>query len=84
MKQENKSVKVKTKDGAPATEAQPRPQSPTREQIQRRAYEISQTRGGASGHALDDWLLAEVELKAEMGLSQVNPVRPERRSSPQD
>jgi hypothetical protein len=37
--------------------------SPTREQIEARAHEIYLQRGGAGGHALEDWLTAENELK---------------------
>jgi hypothetical protein len=35
---------------------------PTRLDIERRAYEIYLVRGGADGHAVDDWLQAEKEL----------------------
>jgi len=35
---------------------------PTRFDIERRAYEIYLLRGGADGHAIDDWLQAEKEL----------------------
>jgi len=38
-------------------------QLPTTEEIERRAYEIYLTRGGAQGHDLEDWLNAERELK---------------------
>ena len=41
---------------------------PTIEQIQKRAFEIYQACGCVSGRELDDWLLAEKELKAEMEL----------------
>jgi hypothetical protein len=37
----------------------------TREQIEKRAYEIYQRRGGLDGTDLDDWLVAERELFAE-------------------
>ncbi len=40
------------------------------EHIRLRAYQIFQTRGSASGHDLDDWLVAEIELKAEAGVRQ--------------
>jgi Protein of unknown function (DUF2934) len=36
--------------------------SPTREQIERRAYEIYLERGGEAGNELADWLAAEAEL----------------------
>lgn len=35
------------------------------ENTQRRAYEIYQARGSAPGRALDDWLQAESEVRAE-------------------
>jgi hypothetical protein len=35
------------------------------ERIARRAYEISQSRGGNDGRALDDWLQAEREIDGE-------------------
>jgi hypothetical protein len=35
------------------------------ERIARRAYEISQARGGDQGRALDDWLQAEREIDGE-------------------
>jgi hypothetical protein len=41
---------------------------PTPEQIQKRAHEIYEARGGAPGHEWDDWLLAEQQLRAELGL----------------
>ena len=37
-------------------------EEPTRLDIERRAYEIYLVRGGADGHAVDDWLQAEKEL----------------------
>jgi DUF2934 family protein len=37
--------------------------SPTKEQIAARAHELYLQRGGADGHALEDWLMAENELK---------------------
>jgi len=36
---------------------------PTEEQIRERAHEIFLARGGCSGNALEDWLIAEKELK---------------------
>jgi hypothetical protein len=36
---------------------------PTAEEIRQRAHEIFLVRGGAPGHELEDWLLAERELK---------------------
>jgi hypothetical protein len=38
---------------------------PSLEEIRQRAYEIHVERGGAYGQDLEDWLQAEVELKAK-------------------
>ena len=35
----------------------------TREEIERRAYEIYLARGTTDGHALEDWLQAEHEIR---------------------
>jgi Protein of unknown function (DUF2934) len=35
---------------------------PTHEQIAERAYQLYEERGGEDGHALEDWLKAELEL----------------------
>jgi hypothetical protein len=39
--------------------------SPTREQIEARAYELYLQRGGEHGHDVEDWLIAENELKQQ-------------------
>ena len=36
---------------------------PMEQQIQQRAYELSEQRGRTDGHELDDWLQAEREIK---------------------
>jgi hypothetical protein len=41
----------------------------TREQIEKRAYEIYLQRGGVDGTDTEDWLIAERELLGEEGLS---------------
>ena len=41
----------------------------TREQIEKRAYEIYLQRGGMDGTDMEDWLVAEHELLGEEGLS---------------
>jgi hypothetical protein len=55
----------RSRAGRPATsEAVPAiPHNGNREEIERRAYEIYQERGGSHGAALDDWLQAERELR---------------------
>jgi hypothetical protein len=58
MKQRNRSAKSEP------TKARPEPPAPTPEQIQQRAYEIYEARGGAPGCDWDDWLQAERELKS--------------------
>ena len=40
-----------------------RPAAETNGDIARRAYELYETRGGEHGRDLDDWLLAENELR---------------------
>ncbi len=40
----------------------PGKESPSREEIERRAYEIYLERGGSHGQDLEDWLQAEREL----------------------
>jgi hypothetical protein len=47
-----------------SSDKKPKPQSPTHEQIRARAYQIFLARGGTPGHEIDDWLLAEIELKS--------------------
>ncbi len=51
------------------------------EEVQKRAYAIFQTRGGAPGHELDDWLLAEAELRTEMALVSGNKARSSQSST---
>jgi len=34
-----------------------------REEVERRAYQIYLSRGGQDGHAVEDWLQAESELR---------------------
>lgn len=39
-------------------------------ELNKRAYEIFQQRGGSHGSDLDDWLVAEKELKKKYGIEQ--------------
>jgi hypothetical protein len=39
------------------------PQPDDEAQIRRRAYEIYEARGRVAGHELEDWFLAEAEVK---------------------
>lgn len=41
-------------------------ENPSREQIERRAYEIYLQRGGVDGSDVADWIMAEEELKASL------------------
>jgi hypothetical protein len=59
MKKQNRNQKLHPNGASPATTAQP----PTIDEIRIRAHEIFQTRGGIPGRELEDWLLAEHELK---------------------
>jgi hypothetical protein len=43
--------------------AEPTVLTPIEQQIQQRAYELYEQRGGTEGHGLDDWLQAEREIK---------------------
>ena len=45
---------------------EPRPGESRLDRIARRAREIYETRGGAHGRDLDDWLAAEREIDAEI------------------
>jgi hypothetical protein len=47
-----------------SNERQPTTKSPTREEIERRAYELYLARCCADGYAVEDWLQAEQELQA--------------------
>jgi hypothetical protein len=67
MKRRTQNARTQTDDKVDQAAAQPRPPAPTPERIQRRAYELFEARGGGPGHELDDWLLAEHELKTEIG-----------------
>ena len=49
---------------------------PSREEIERRAYEIYLRRGGVDGSDVADWVLAEEELKAAVSVAQ--PETPKR------
>jgi hypothetical protein len=40
---------------------------PSQDEIERRAYQIFLERGGTDGHAQEDWLQAEYELRREKG-----------------
>ena len=66
MKRRTNNGRTLTNAKVEPTAAQPKPPAPTPEQIQKRAYEIFEARGGGPGHELDDWLLAQHELKAEV------------------
>jgi hypothetical protein len=52
------------------TAAKSAPLTPSDEEIRRRAYEIFLARNGGPGDALDDWIRAERELRAETGTAQ--------------
>ena len=46
---------------------------PTKEQIEKRAYELYLARGCEPGKAVDDWLSAERELMLENELAEAVP-----------
>jgi hypothetical protein len=66
MKRRAKSTRTQTDEKAEQAAARPTPPTPTQEQMQKRAYELFVARGGEPGRELDDWLLAEHELKPEI------------------
>ena len=68
MKQRSKNVQSTARQQAKPIVAAPNIPEPTLEQIRQRAREIFEARGQAPGHELNDWLLAEIELKSGTGL----------------
>jgi hypothetical protein len=65
MKSKSVAAGAENSDREVAQSEETRPQplnSPSLDEIQRRAYEIHIDRGGPHGHDLDDWLQAEREL----------------------
>ncbi len=50
---------------------------PIEQQIQQRAHELYEQRGGTEGHGLDDWLQAEREIKgAQANAASVSHQKP--------
>lgn len=64
-----KKVSAPLEGKPPAPRRKPRTgkSSPTREEIQLRAYQIYLERGGAPGNELEDWMQAERELTGRYG-----------------
>jgi hypothetical protein len=56
-----RQIQKSQNESAPAAKTPGPP--PTPDEIRRRAHEIFLARGGVPGKELDDWLLAERELK---------------------
>jgi len=56
-----------TEKSAPVNEVRTAESSPTREEIELRAYQIYVERGGAHGQDVEDWLQAERELVVKYG-----------------
>ncbi|MBI4391045.1 MAG: DUF2934 domain-containing protein [candidate division NC10 bacterium] len=52
---------------------------PTRDEIAKRAYGLYLGRSATPGHALDDWLEAERQLRAEVDVQVPRPTRSKRR-----
>lgn len=75
MKRRNRNANTQSRVTSKENAAKPQLPAPTREQIQKRAYEIYSARGGVPGRELDDWLQAEHELKVEIELSQAKFTR---------
>ena len=56
---------IEKKPSTPAPKSdEPTVLIPMEQQIQQRAYELYERRGGTDGHDLEDWLQAECEIKA--------------------
>jgi len=73
MKKRTRNERMQTNEKAEPAATQPGLPATKMEQIQRRAYEIFEARGGEPGSALDDWLLAEHGLKAESNGARRSP-----------
>jgi hypothetical protein len=69
MKKQNRNQKLHHDSALPVTTARP----PTVVEIRKRAHEIFLARGGIPGRELEDWLLAEQELKHERAGKAVRP-----------
>lgn len=79
MKTRSKTARPTAPEQPPPAEAESKPLAPTVEQIQARAHELYVARGGEPGHDWDDWLLAERQLQAELGVHpQETPTKAER------
>jgi len=62
-KRESKKPAAKAGRQTPAEKRAKSSPQPTREDIERRAYEIYLERGGVEGYEMEDWLQAEQELQ---------------------
>ena len=58
-----KNIRINRADEAPPREDLESTREPSREDIERRAYDLYQQRGAAPGQEVDDWLRAERELR---------------------
>jgi hypothetical protein len=63
-------VKARSLKAVPKSADAETPRIPSSEEIAIRAYEIFQSRGGADGADLDDWLQAERELTSGRNIAQ--------------
>lgn len=79
MKKRNNKQTTPPKQERPATSASAgsEPTNVTNvavplEEVQKRAYAIFETRGGTPGHELDDWLLAEAEIRTKLAIAPSN------------
>ena len=74
MKRRTRNSIIQTNERPEQSGVLPKPPAPTPEQLQKRAYEIFEARGGAPGREWDDWLLAEAELNAQVERQSESPV----------
>lgn len=72
-----------TEDGQFTSEDVGERHSVIRELIARRAYELYQKRGGIDGEEINDWLRAEAEVRALLGMSdqEMSDMAPQRRQA---
>jgi hypothetical protein len=69
----NPSLKSKPAQAVPsrpaATDVSEASDAAVRKEIARLAYQLSEKRGFAPGHETEDWLAAEAQVKARLGLT---------------
>ena len=67
-------MKRKHINETPLNATLPPPQADRDDRIRHRAYELYEARGREFGHDLEDWLIAETEVEAEVDDNVEEPV----------